>query len=307
MSDLICYNTNFYPELVKVFYSNMVKKKGKLTSVVKGVLISLTASDISAIFEIPTGGHKFVGTKAPWENYSKHAFYYSLSRLSEHQFYNKRKKSFGGDNPKRVYWSPAKFSIDDRMLHYFLVYVIVSRFSNHCTITNPKMMLLYAIKTHFRVDWRHTILSHMMSHDEYAEGVSYAHFLAKIFRHFNINLESELYFSMEKPSFMISIKQVNMKMGVIYNHRTHEIKYLDNEDEEPQPEGHIDDDFNPPSEAQPDQPSNQMIMDYLQGFHMDVMTEIGHLSSRMDRWELSQAGYQGGGSNDGNNNQSLDI
>ncbi|KAI5398621.1 hypothetical protein KIW84_064114 [Lathyrus oleraceus] len=111
-SDLIGYNTNFYPELVKVFYSNMVKKKGKLTFVVKGVPISLTASDISAIFEIPTGGHKFVGTKALWEDYSKHVFYYSLSRLSEHQFYNKRKKSFGGDNPKRVYWSPAKFSID---------------------------------------------------------------------------------------------------------------------------------------------------------------------------------------------------
>lgn len=81
-SDLIGYNTNFYPELVKVFYSNMVKNKGKLTSVVKRVPISLTASDISAIFEIPTGGHKFVGTKAPWEDYSKHAFYYSLSRLS---------------------------------------------------------------------------------------------------------------------------------------------------------------------------------------------------------------------------------
>ncbi|XP_050889631.1 secreted RxLR effector protein 161-like [Lathyrus oleraceus] len=65
---------DFYPELVKVFYSNMVRKKGKLTSVVKGVPISLTASDICAIFEIPPVGHKFVGTIAPWENYSKHAF-----------------------------------------------------------------------------------------------------------------------------------------------------------------------------------------------------------------------------------------
>lgn len=153
LSDLIGCHLNFYPELVKVFYSNMVKKKGKLTSVVNEVLISLTASNICAIFEIPPGGHKFVGIIAPWENYSKHAFYYSLSRLSEHQFYNKRKKSFGGDNLERVYWSLAKFSIDDRMLHYFLVYVVVPRFSNHCTITDPKMMLLYSIKTHFHVDW----------------------------------------------------------------------------------------------------------------------------------------------------------
>lgn len=108
-------------------------------------------------------------------------------------------------------------------------------------------MLLYAIKTHFRVDWGHAILSHMMSHDEYAEGLPYAHLLTKIFRHFNINMENELCFSMEKPSFMISIKQVNRKMGVIFNHRTHEIKYLDNEDEEPQPEAHSDDELNAPS------------------------------------------------------------
>ncbi|KAI5385307.1 hypothetical protein KIW84_072055 [Lathyrus oleraceus] len=113
----------------------MVKKKGKLTSVVKGVPISLTASDISAILEIPTGCHKFVGTKAS--------------------------------------------------------------FSNHDTITDSEMMLLYVIKSHFRVDWGHTILSHMMSHDEYAKGLPYAHFLTKIFRNFNINMENERCFSME--------------------------------------------------------------------------------------------------------------
>lgn len=90
-------------------------------------------------------------------------------------------------------------------------------------------------------------------------------------------------------------------MGVVYNHRTHEVKYLDNDDEETQPEVHNDEDFNPPLEAKPDQPSNQMIMEYLQGFQTDVMTEIGHLSSRMDHLEFSQGGFQGGGSNDGNN------
>lgn len=120
LSELICYHDDFYPELVKVFYSNMVTKKGKLTSVVKGVPISMIATKLSSILGIPTGGHKFVGTKALWEDYSKHAFYYGLSHLSEHQFYNKRKKSLGGDLPERVYWSPAKFTIDDRMLHYFL-------------------------------------------------------------------------------------------------------------------------------------------------------------------------------------------
>lgn len=169
------------------------------------------------------------------------------------------------------------------------------------------MMLLYAIKNNFRVDWGHTILCHMLSHNEHAGGLPYAHLLTKIFHHFNVNMENELCFSMIKPSYSISINRINWKMGVIFNQRTHEIKYLDNDEVENQPEAHNEEKINPPlthppSEAPTIQPSNQMIMDYLQGFHTDVMTEIGHLSSRMDQWELFQGGYQGGGSNvDGNN------
>lgn len=77
-------------------------------------------------------------------------------------------------------------------------------------------------------------------------------------------------------------------MGVIFNHRTHEIKYLDNDVVENQPEAHRDEEINPPlnyppPEAPAVQPSNYMIMDYLQGFRTYVMTEIGHLSSRMDQ------------------------
>lgn len=44
-----------------------------------------------------------------------------------------------------------------------------------------------------------------------------------------------------------------------------------------------------------------MIMDYLHGFRTNGMAEIGHISSRMDQWELFQGGFPGGGSNvDGN-------
>ncbi|KAI5432051.1 hypothetical protein KIW84_035981 [Lathyrus oleraceus] len=271
LSDLICEPDDFYPELVKVFYSNMVSKKGKLTSVVKGVPISMTATDLSSILGIPSDGHRFSGIKAPWEGYSNHVFYYGLSRLSEHQFYNKRKKSSGGDLPERVYCSSAKFTLDDRMLHYFLVYVIVPRYSNHCTITDSKMLLLYAIKNNFLVDWGHTILCHMLSYNEHVDGLPYAHFLTKIFHHFNVNLENEVCFSMNKISYCISIKRINWKMRVIFNHRTHEIKYLDNDVRENQSEAHSDEEINPPlnhppSEAPTIQPSNQMIMDYLQGF-----------------------------------------
>lgn len=90
LKTLILEPVDFYPELVKVFYSNMVLKKGKLTSVVKGVPISMTAKDMSTFLDIPSEGFRFSGTTTiPWEGYNKHAFYYSLSKLSEEQIYNK--------------------------------------------------------------------------------------------------------------------------------------------------------------------------------------------------------------------------
>ncbi|KAI5426004.1 hypothetical protein KIW84_031719 [Lathyrus oleraceus] len=90
LKTLILEPVDFYPELVKVFYSNMVLKKGKLTYVVKGVPISMTAKDMSTILDIPSEGFRFSGTTTiPWEGYNKNAFYYSLSKLSEEQIYNK--------------------------------------------------------------------------------------------------------------------------------------------------------------------------------------------------------------------------
>ncbi|KAI5407636.1 hypothetical protein KIW84_053764 [Lathyrus oleraceus] len=119
LRNLICEPVDFYPELVKVFYSNMVLKKGKLTYVVKRVPISMIATDLSSILGIPSEGFRFSGTKVPWEGYNKHAFYYSLSRLSEEQFYNKRKKISGG-LPKHVYWSPTNFFL--LMIKYFITF-----------------------------------------------------------------------------------------------------------------------------------------------------------------------------------------
>ncbi|KAI5401974.1 hypothetical protein KIW84_066437 [Lathyrus oleraceus] len=181
-----------------------------------------------------------------------------LSRLftTQSQQESKRKKNSGG-LPERVYWSPVKFSLNDRMLHYSLAYVLVLRYSNHYTIIDSEMLLLYAIKNNIFVDWGHVILCHMLTHNEHADGLPYAHFITRIFHHFNVNLENEA-------------------------HSDEEIK-------PPLNHPHLED----PAE----QPSNQMIMDYLHGFRMDVMIKIGHLVSRMDQWELFQGGFPGGGSN----------
>ncbi|KAI5427833.1 hypothetical protein KIW84_033021 [Lathyrus oleraceus] len=122
LDNLIREPVDFYPKLVKVLYPNMILKRGKLTYMVKGVPISMNAYALAIILGIPSGGCEIrVNSKSSWDNYDKQTFCYSLSRLSGEQFYNKRKKNSRG-LPECVYWSPTKFTLYDRMLHYFLVY-----------------------------------------------------------------------------------------------------------------------------------------------------------------------------------------
>lgn len=70
LRDLICEPDDFYPGLVKVFYSIMVLNKGKPTSMVKGVPISMFVTDLSSIIGIPYEGYRFYRTKFPWESYN---------------------------------------------------------------------------------------------------------------------------------------------------------------------------------------------------------------------------------------------
>lgn len=74
-------------------------------------------------------------------------------------------------------------------------------------------------------------MCHMLSHNEHAEGLPYAHFLTKNFHHFNVNLESELFVSMSHPSYSISNNIINRRMRVTFNLGARDIKYLDNDDE----------------------------------------------------------------------------
>ena len=65
LDNLIHEPVDFNPELVKVLYSNMVLKKGKLTYMVKGVPISMNADDFATILDIPSRGCEIRGNSKP--------------------------------------------------------------------------------------------------------------------------------------------------------------------------------------------------------------------------------------------------
>lgn len=95
------------------------------------------------------------------QGYDKKEFYYGIFRLSEHDFIQKRKKIQSGKLLERNSWSVGIFYIDDRLIHYILGYVIVPKYSNHSTISDTEMEILYA---GIQVNWAYLILEHMTTH-----------------------------------------------------------------------------------------------------------------------------------------------
>lgn len=150
-----------------------------MTSSIKGVPISTSVKQLGEILKIPYVGIKI---RTNWEqarnDYSKRGYYYSISRMSEEEFYSKRKRVNGADQECNIL-SPAILTIDDRILHYFLVHVLVPKYSNHSSITDVEMQLLYSIKNNLPINWAYMIMCHMLSHNEKSKGLSYGYILTK--------------------------------------------------------------------------------------------------------------------------------
>lgn len=114
----------------------MCIENGKFVTHVRGKKIALTPKELGQILDIPSGGNMLYDPEdEEWKDYNKREFYFVLSRISEEEYHEKRVESHGGEEPPKDFWSAGNFFINDRLLHYFLVYVMIPRNSNHCNIT----------------------------------------------------------------------------------------------------------------------------------------------------------------------------
>lgn len=61
-------------------------------------------------------------------------------------------KKIVGKLPECNSWSSSILTTNDLMIHYYLDYMLVPEISNHSTITDTEMQLLYAIKNNMQVN-----------------------------------------------------------------------------------------------------------------------------------------------------------
>ncbi|KAF1874222.1 hypothetical protein Lal_00030255 [Lupinus albus] len=193
--DFCCEANDIYPEFVRVFYCNMNFRKNLMTSHVKGKDIVLDMKTFSSICcDITSFGLQ---------------------------------QSLGETVKNRDILSAGYFTLEDRLVHYFLSYVILPKFSNYSQISDIKLQLMYAIKFNIKINWAKMIMNQMCHVRGFQSLLPCAIFITKILEHFVVSLDGETKVALNLHESKVDIEVVHKMEFVIdpvtrrtYKHRT---------------------------------------------------------------------------------------
>lgn len=164
------------------------------------------------------------GFTCGWDGYEKHKYYFSISRLSEHELYTKRARN-SGSTPNWLIMYFSNLSMSDRMLSNFIAYILLPKHSNHSQINDTKMQIIYVVKNKLKINWAYVIMHHMHHQRWLSGGLPYVRLITKILEFFDINLIGEPKKIMTSKECEITVGVANKNMGIykdkdgIYKHR----------------------------------------------------------------------------------------
>ncbi|KAF1866334.1 hypothetical protein Lal_00024341 [Lupinus albus] len=236
-----------------------------------------------AIFTPKFGDITGFGLVCEWDDYDRKKFYLSICRISKEEIERRKQQSLGETVKNRDILSAGYLTLEDRLIHYFLSYVILPKFSNHSQISDIELQLMYAIKFNIKINWTKIIMNQMWHVRGSQSSLPYAIFITKILEHFGVPLEGETKVTLNLRESKVDIEVVH-KMGFVidpvtrrtYKHRTD--RQLAHTDEpEPtavpnQPESHAQ------SSSSAAMPTNQMIMD-------ELVSLRGYIATRMNAFD----------------------
>ncbi|KAF1879874.1 hypothetical protein Lal_00014174 [Lupinus albus] len=224
-----CEESNaYYPELVRVFYYNLNLRKNHLTSSIKRMEIIIDLKTFSSICcNIPYHESiKYFGLACDWDNYDIKDFYYSMHRFSRDEIEMHKEMALGETIKSRDILAVGNLNLEDRMLHYFLSYVIIPKYSNHSQINDMELQLMYALKHNLTINWALTGMNHMWSVRETNSPLPYAIIISNILEHFGVSTVGESKITLNVRDSKIDVDVIH-KMGFfrdltdrVYKHRS---------------------------------------------------------------------------------------
>jgi len=163
---------------VKVFYSNLVQDGKNLVSHVKGVKLKITREIWSNV-----GGIKYSGMKVSKGNTAR------IQGFNKMQFYRSCVR-----NPAEpvARFHAGNLTIIPRLLAYIIAWQLTPRGSNHATLHEEDLILLYCIMNQLKVNWVSTMVEHMLKSTRLPDyHFPYVIFVSKLIDYFEVDTTNE--------------------------------------------------------------------------------------------------------------------
>ncbi|KAF1877087.1 hypothetical protein Lal_00033643 [Lupinus albus] len=157
------------------------------------------------------------------DDYDRKRFYLSICRIPKEEIVRRKQQSLGETVKNRDIPSARYLTLEDRLVHYFLTYAILPKFSNHSQISDIDLQLMYAIKYNIKINWAKMIMQQMWHVRGSQSPLPYAIFITKILEHFDISLDGETKVALNLHKRKVDIEVVH-KMGFVLDpitRRTH--------------------------------------------------------------------------------------
>ncbi|KAF1879728.1 hypothetical protein Lal_00039740 [Lupinus albus] len=165
--------------------------QSSLPNTVKDIVLD-TKIFSSLCCDIPNQGRTTsFGLVCEWDNYDRMEFYLSLCIISKEEIEQLKQQGFGETVKNKDILSAGYLKLEDRLLQYFLSYVILQKFSYHSQISDIELKLMYAMKFNIKINWAQMIMQQMWHVCDSQSPLPYAIFITKILEHFGVSLVGE--------------------------------------------------------------------------------------------------------------------
>ena len=191
---------NTYPDLVKVFVTNMWYDDECVYSHVKGIDFAINEDVWMNVTGLNNEGAVVTrGNSADLGSFNKVQFYKSCLR---DQLYVSRTYNVGG------------LAAIPRILAYIVIWILTSRGFNHATLTEEDLILMYCITSKIRVNWIQVIRDHLFKVGKKLEyHIPYVIMLSKFIDYIEIDVEDEI---VEEVEAVNQISTANLtKIGLM--------------------------------------------------------------------------------------------
>ena len=138
---------NIYPDLVRVFYTNLKFEGNNLVSHVKGVEMEITHQVWVGVVGLKFSGLRInKGNLGVVEDFNKIQYYKSCLKNQHAQV---RTCSVGG------------LKLDEGLLALVVTWILTPRGSNHSLLTMEDLVYIFCIMKKIKINWIHIIKEHM--------------------------------------------------------------------------------------------------------------------------------------------------